>query len=444
MNRPTARLLVTLVAAMIATTSFAPATAARTIAVDPGIHYHLDESGVQLDVYLVPSTGPRRVLVALRVECDGFNPEARALVPLRRNRFSLRGTFGDPETTDVVDADIRLTGRFAGRAALRLDLSVDLEAYDNGGPTGSCDREVDLEAAGEPDDGLAALDGTLTLAGHRTPVLAALGDALLVAIPRDRATTLQVVDAGGDVTRRARLDNPVDALAVLADGVWALDADAGVLSEVDLDSGEALASVQVGEPVDATPPGDPGRALSALATSGGTIWTATATEILAIDPVSATVTDRIATGGSRVLELAASDNSVYAVVEDRGDDGLTGRLLRVDAASATIVAEAVLESPFVGPLSVGSDAIWTARPLERRDLASLAVITAGTGELGPSRIVVASPGVWVAGRDALVALDDSFDVELRLPGIRGDALVALDATVWVADAGLGLLLRFRT
>lgn len=412
----------------------------------PGIRYSTDESGVELDVYEVPPSRRREILVFLRMQCDGFTPQARVVVPVRRGVFRVEGTFSDPDTTDIVDADIELVGRFGADKTARVDVSVDLEAYDNGGETGSCDREVSgIELTGEPDDALAAMGPALALSGDRTPALAVGGDLLFVADQSARRTTLLAVDPSGAITSRTQVKEHADALAAVDDTVWALDADAGTVVRIDLDDGDTIESVEVGAPVEDTPPGDPGRVVSALAVSDGSLWTATATQILRVDPASAVVTARIATNGTRVLDLAGSDDGLYAVIEDRGEQGLTGRILRIDPATNEISAEVALETPFVGPLVTGADALWTARPVERRDLVSLAVLAPATADgvlaLG---LVDAPPGVWVDGTDGLVVLDTELDVVFELPGIRGNALVSSDATVWIADARIGRLFRFET
>jgi hypothetical protein len=125
--------------------------------------------------------------------------------------------------------------------------------------------------------------------------------------------TLRRVDpTSGRVVARSRLGHLLGAVAVGANDVWVDEPNAGRLLRIDPTTRAVRASIAIGRST----------AGSSLAL-GGTLWAATDSGVVGVDPTSGTITIRIPLAGARAIAadggrvLAIGRGGIYAIAHGR-------------------------------------------------------------------------------------------------------------------------------
>lgn len=208
-----------------------------------------------------------------------------------------------------------------------------------------------------------------------------------------------------------------------------------------------------------------------MASGAGSIWIATLTGVLRVDPDSGEQPTRIETGrglpasaGAGVFwptVVAATDDRVWVggymddpdVTSDRADMAV---LLGIDPSTNEVVDQIELGGGFVADIAVSPAGLWIMRQAsqsadgtyEGDDVLSSVDPTSGATDVvvsitpaGTSRLAVAGDRLWVAnGTDQTVAVYDATSGELvdELQDLRLDGgvthfqqVVATEATAWL-------------
>jgi hypothetical protein len=170
------------------------------------------------------------------------------------------------------------------------------------------------------------------------------------------ATDDHPVGSGLAVTGRVALPGPAVAVAVGAGAVWVL-LEQGALLRVDPDHYQVTGRVELGAP-------DQGMAVGPLAVGAGAVWVGTRDGRVTarVDPVGLRVTARF-----NGFAVAVAHGVLWSYCCPRGDKPmgfgrLDARTLR--PRPPLWVTDASGRRQPVGPLAVGTDAVWTTRAPE--------------------------------------------------------------------------------
>jgi hypothetical protein len=170
------------------------------------------------------------------------------------------------------------------------------------------------------------------------------------------------VTSGLVVAARVALPGPAAAVAVGEGAVWVL-LEEGILLRVDPDRHQVTGRLELGAPSGGMAMGPWDARVGPLAVGAGAVWVGTrrATVTVRVDPVGMRVTARF--GGHAVV---VAHGVLWSYCCRRGDTMMgfgrvDARTLR--ARPPLLVRDAAGRRQSVGPLAVGTDAVWTL-PLE--------------------------------------------------------------------------------
>ena len=413
--------------------------AAQTDGPAPGVVYSARKGAAQVRLVGLGESpdGESLVLVDVKVECEGFEPQGRLVgVVEEEGRFEVEGAVTQAGTTDVITGEFDdIDGKVRSDGAV-LEVDVEIEGADNAGPTGRCEETQQWRLEPRQSSGAARIDG------------AAPTDATLVATNGDALFTLVTSEGGGGVLARVdpatlettwTVDAPRDAALVASagDAVWVLDRAALELSRYGAVSGDVEATV---------PLVAPGAAQELDVLSPLLVATPTAAWV-AFDEAGAVFrldasTDEIssATVVGRADALAPANDGVFAstVATDGGDALLVHVGDRSDELGAVPIGDL--------PSAIAADAslVWT-RSTER-----LARYDAATLQLGGERtadrlftgafdelVLALAPGAWTPSTRGLEAFagDLTRAVDVPVVGTAATGLVAAEGFVFVIDTG---------
>jgi YVTN family beta-propeller protein len=294
--------------------------------------------------------------------------------------------------------------------------------------------------------GVAAEAGARTVvtparARGRTPILVAIGSALLLAA----AIAVAVIELTGSgrtlgsaaansaalidsESNRLVVDVPVrngpTSIAVGDGAVWVTNAHDDSVTRIDPRTRSVVDHIPVGS------------APSGIAFGAGSVWVANSLEgtVARIDPQTNTVVDEIAVGATP---------TAIAIAVDRGEVWVTsaeGRsVTRIDAASGPLI-ERIPTGAIGRGIAVGGGGVWvtdeSSASVVRLDPVSGSVVrTVGVGN-GPTGIAFGAGSVWVANSlDGTVSRIDpqTNRVTRVIPVGEGpDGIAAGSAGVWVS------------
>jgi hypothetical protein len=178
-----------------------------------------------------------------------------------------------------------------------------------------------------------------------------------------RAASTTVADAtpvasGLVVAGRVALPGPAAAVAVGEGAIWVL-LEEGTLLRVDPDRHQVTGRLELGAPSGGMPMGPWDVRVGPLAVGAGAVWVGTrrGRVTVRVDPVRLRVTDRF--GGHAVV---VTHGVLWSYCCRRGDKMMgfgrvDARTLR--ARPPLVVTDAAGSHQPVGPLAVGTDAVWT-------------------------------------------------------------------------------------
>jgi hypothetical protein len=423
---------------LVAGASAAPA--AESGGPQAGVLYAAKKGGGTLRLVRIGTNPEGRplVLVEPAPKCDVFRPAARVVLAVGpADRFKGKVRAFDQHTTDSVDATIAVSGT-VGASKASLELAIELEAEDNGGPTGSCDRTQRWTLKARADAGAARVSGAAKVPGDR---IAVGRDAIFVGDDDEQSPRVRRVDpttlaVAWTVTPPGR----IAALAAFGDAVWVLDDDLAELTRLDAATGQVVARIPLETPQVAK---QRSPVFTSLSAGERGVWVSidTTNRVYRVDPATNTVAAR---GTLTDEPRAVLATATGALVGTSGTTGAAvGRLVQLDATT-TVVTAAPLPGRSLGSLALHGTDLWvltTEGLLVRYSAATLTTLSdglelpRGTG-VGVSAIAGAPPGVWIATEDGIAAYSGSATV-VTVPVVGGwsSTSAAGFGAVWVLDAG---------
>lgn len=214
---------------------------------------------------------------------------------------------------------------------------------------------------------------------------------------------------------------------VVADGsLWVSIWDPGLVTRVDLDSGEVVASIEVGLRPDGLVVDDDGRVWVATADEGGTI--------AIIDPASNQVADRIPVGVEG-FSLAFLDGRLWIASVEQD------RIVALDVARREIVLDVAFDG--VGNLVATDDGVWAALyetpNIVRFDPETLEYRLIDTGMTRTNLLALTEDEVWVTGEvsdESVVLSRTTEEIVDRIPGRRPETIVVDGDRVLMSEVGV--------
>ena len=236
----------------------------------------------------------------------------------------------------------------------------------------------------------------------------------------------------GDPSVSVELDAGPAAVAYLDGAIWLADATAGVVSQVNVNTGAVVDRVRVQSGV------------GALVAGAGALWAAKVpgAEVARVDPATGTVTQTIPLGSARVGALGFGANRLW--ISDLTDDAL----IEVEPQSGERIRAIPLELHPTA-LAASGESIWAAdyaagtiAEVDTRSGDTVSVVHVGNG---PVAIAVRPDAVWVVNSlDATVSRVDrqTHAVVATIPvGSGPSAVAATEGSTWVANEYSGTVSR---
>ncbi len=421
------------------------AVAAQTPGPAPGVAYgaRRGEAEVRLVGLGETPTGEQLVMLDVRVECDGFEPQARLVgVVEEEGRFEVEGSVSQPGTTDVITGEFDdIDGKVRSDGVV-LEIDVEVEGEDNAGPTGRCEETQQWRLRPRRSDGASRIDGAVP---SEATELATNGDALFTLVPSE--------GAGGEVARvdpatlqtTWTVDAPPDAelLASSGDAVWVLDGEGLELSRIGALSGDVEATIPLVAPDAAADVNVISPVLVATPTAA---WVAI-DETQAVYRVDAATNEvSAATVVGRVDALAPAGDGVFAITaaESGGDARLVHLGDRTDELGAVVIEDLpsglAADAALVWTRSTDRLAQYDATTLQPNGLVSHPRLA--TGAL-TDLVLAYEPGAWTPSTRGLEAFDTQLAPTVMVPvvGTTATGLTAAEDAIYVLDAGY--LIRVR-
>ena len=310
------------------------------------------------------------LLLDVEVECGGFTPEGRGVAVVEEGgRFEVELDATDTDTSDTVTGVFDdIDGRVKADAAV-LEIDVDVEGFDNAGPTGDCEETQQWQLRGRRNRGAARIAGAAPLDAD----VVAVGAAGVMALRRADGAAAEVARVDPESRRTTWQVDPgrdADALATAGDAVWILDESLGV-RRLDGSTGDEVARVALVPPEEAR---DAGSVFTPMVATDGAVWIGADgfERLYRVDAATNTVTASASTPGG-VRALAPAPDGVYAAIASPGGGPRGGRLVRFDDTGAEVAAVDLAEAG--DALAFDGTALWVlslTRTVTRHDPGTLA------------------------------------------------------------------------
>jgi hypothetical protein len=429
---------------LLATASGAPfvgaaPAGAQTDGPAPGVVYSARKGPAQVRLVGLgeDADGDQLVLLDVKVECEGFEPEGRLIAVVEEEgRFEVEGPATEPGTTDVITGEFDdIDGKVRSDGAV-LEIDIEIEGEDNAGPTGRCEETQQWRLAPQRSAGARRIDGALAT---DATVLTTNDEALFLLVPGDDGgSELSRVDPQ-TVTTTWTVDAPenVHLVAATGDAVWVLDDEQIELTRIGALSGDVEATVPLESPETAATM----NVVSPLmVASPSAVWIAIdeTGSTYRVDAATNEVT--IATVIGRIDALGAAADGVYAsVVASAGGDA---SLVHLGEQTNEVRSAPIEDLPTA--LAADTTRVWTRstsrlaayepatiEPIGQRDAPRFA-----TGAL-TDLLLATAPGVWTPTTRGLEAFDADLTAIASVPvvGSAATGLVAAEGAVFVIDSG---------
>jgi hypothetical protein len=427
-----------LVAASIAPIAVATSAGAQSAGPAEGVAYGARKGDAQVRLVGLGQSpdGEELVLLDVKLECEGFEPQGRLVGVIEDGgRFEVEGPVSDPGTTDVITGEFDdIDGRVRSDGAV-LEIDVEVEGEDNAGSTGRCEETQQWRLRPRPSEDAGRIVGA---APTDASELASNDDALFTLVTGDEggAELARVDPATLETTWTVDASPDATLVAAAGDAVWVLDRQTLELARIGALSGD----------VDATIPLESAeRAADLGVLSAVMVATPTATwvgideteSVYRVDAATNEVT--VASVGGRIDALGAGADGVYAsTVAEAGGDAV---LVHLDEQGSVVASVGIEDLP--SGIALVDGQVWTRSTdrLAAYDASTLAPVGDTSGPrfaTGSAELLLAvGADGWAPTTRGLEAFAPDFVRTVDVPVVGADAasLAAAEGSVFVIDSG---------